>query len=166
MTRLVIGHDLFLFIAEETIFFSNPATTRSMASSKSSISTASLSFRACRAASFTTFARSPDESRRALGDGTQIHPGTQTHVLGVKPQNGFSSVQVEPIDEDLAVEPTRSQEGESRISGRFVAAGMITPRRESKPSISTNSWLSVCSVRHARPVGWPRVLCRARPVRR
>jgi hypothetical protein len=57
MTGLVIG-GFPSSVAEETIFLLQSATTRSMAS-KSSISTASLSFRAANsAASFTTFARS------------------------------------------------------------------------------------------------------------
>ena len=33
----------------------------------------------------------------------------------------------------------------SRTSGRFVAAMMMTPSLGSKPSISTRSWLRVCS---------------------
>ena len=40
--------------------------------------------------------------------------------------------------------PGRSRAGSS-VSGRLVAAMMMTPRLESKPSISTRSWLSVCS---------------------
>ena len=40
--------------------------------------------------------------------------------------------------------PARRSAG-SRTSGRFVAAMMITPLEESKPSISTRSWFSVCS---------------------
>src|SRR4051812_1878467 len=40
--------------------------------------------------------------------------------------------------------PGRSSAGSS-TSGRFVAAMMITPSLLSKPSISTRSWLSVCS---------------------
>src|SRR5438876_689363 len=40
--------------------------------------------------------------------------------------------------------PGRSNAG-SRMSGRFVAASRITPSLDSKPSISTSSWFSVCS---------------------
>jgi hypothetical protein len=40
--------------------------------------------------------------------------------------------------------PARSSAG-SRISGRLVAARMISPTELSKPSISVSSWLSVCS---------------------
>ena len=40
--------------------------------------------------------------------------------------------------------PGRSSAG-SRTSGRFVAAMRMTPPRTSKPSISTRSWLRVCS---------------------
>ena len=39
----------------------------------------------------------------------------------------------------------------SRTSGRFVAAITITPRFSSKPSISTNNWLSVCSLSSCPP---------------
>src|SRR4030095_1692576 len=40
--------------------------------------------------------------------------------------------------------PGRRSAG-SRTSGRFVAATRMTPSLLSKPSISTRSWLSVCS---------------------
>ena len=40
--------------------------------------------------------------------------------------------------------PGRTSAGSS-TSGRFVAAMMMTPFDESKPSISTRSWFSVCS---------------------
>jgi hypothetical protein len=87
-----------------------------MASSKSSISTASLSFRAAnRAASFTVREIGPDKSRRALGNGAQIHPGTANARAGHATANGFASVQVRPINKDLAIEPTRSQEGWDEI---------------------------------------------------
>ena len=40
--------------------------------------------------------------------------------------------------------PGRNSAG-SKISGRLVAAIRMTPSRSPKPSISTNSWLRVCS---------------------
>src|SRR5262245_13882729 len=55
--------------------------------------------------------------------------------------------------------PGRSSAG-SRTSGRFVAATMMTPSFDSKPSISTRSWFSVCSRSSCPP---PRPAPRWRP---
>ncbi len=54
--------------------------------------------------------------------------------------------------------PGRVSAGSS-TSGRFVAAMMITPSLDSKPSISTSSWLSVCS-RSSWPPPSPAPRCR------
>ena len=48
--------------------------------------------------------------------------------------------------------PGRSSAGSS-TSGRFVAAMMMTPLRESNPSISASSWFSVCSRSSWLPIG-------------
>ena len=55
--------------------------------------------------------------------------------------------------------PGRSR-AESRMSGRLVAAMMITPSLASKPSISTSSWFRVCSRSSWPP---PRPVPRWRP---
>ena len=55
--------------------------------------------------------------------------------------------------------PGRSSAG-SRMSGRLVAAITTTPASPPKPSISTSSWLSVCS-RSSLP--WPMPAPRLRP---
>jgi hypothetical protein len=47
--------------------------------------------------------------------------------------------------DDLAVEAARAQQRRVEHVGRLVAAMTITPALPSKPSISTSSWLSVCS---------------------
>ena len=49
------------------------------------------------------------------------------------------------VDHDLAVEAPGRSSAWSSTSGRLVAAMMMTPFEESKPSISARSWLSVCS---------------------
>src|SRR5207249_4118806 len=54
--------------------------------------------------------------------------------------------------------PGRKSAG-SRMSGRFVAARRMTPSFDSKPSISTSSWLSVCS-RSSCPPPSPAPRCR------
>ncbi len=54
--------------------------------------------------------------------------------------------------------PGRSSAG-SRTSGRLVAAIRMTPSFDSKPSISTSSWLSVCS-RSSWPPPSPAPRCR------
>ncbi len=56
--------------------------------------------------------------------------------------------------------PARSSAG-SRISGRLVAASRTSPLEVSKPSISTSSWLSVCSFSSCPPDRGPAP--RARP---
>gem|GEM_PF-628025 len=57
--------------------------------------------------------------------------------------------------------PGRRSAG-SRISGRLVAAMMITPELGSKPSISTRSWFRVCSRSSWPPTGLsPRAFPRA-----
>ena len=57
--------------------------------------------------------------------------------------------------------PGRKRAG-SRISGRLVAAMMMTPLLDSNPSISTKSWLSVCSRSSFPPITlMPRALPRA-----
>ena len=55
--------------------------------------------------------------------------------------------------------PGRSSAG-SRMSGRFVAAMTIMPSCVPKPSISTSSWFSVCSLSSCPP---PRPAPRCRP---
>src|SRR6187455_1556033 len=54
--------------------------------------------------------------------------------------------------------PGRRMAGSS-TSGRFVAAMMMTPSFDSKPSISTSSWFSVCS-RSSWPPPRPAPRCR------
>jgi hypothetical protein len=56
-----------------------------------------------------------------------------------------AALAVGAVDHDLAVEAARAQSAGSRMSGRFVAAMRMMLSFSSKPSISTRSWLSVCS---------------------
>ena len=124
-----------------------PAITRSIASSiaRSSI-TLPLSRAVSRAASFITFARSapvkpgvrlatcPKSTRRSIG-----LPAACTSRMRWRP---FISGASTPIWRSKR--PGRSRAGSS-TSGRLVAAITITLELPSKPSISTSSWLRVCS---------------------
>ena len=88
----------------------------------------------------------PHEAGRKARDLAEIDIGAQKHVSGMDLQDGFPSVYVRDGRPATCRSnlPGRKSAG-SRISGRFVAAMMITPLFDSKPSISTRSWLSVCS---------------------
>ena len=72
-------------------------------------------------------------------------PGASTHVRGRAPEDRLAPADVGPVDHHLAVEAAGPQQGRSSTSGRLVAAMMMTPLEESKPSISARSWFSVCS---------------------
>ena len=62
----------------------------------------------------------------------------ELETLGVHGQDGLATAQVGQVDEDLAVEATRAEQGASRTSERLVAPMTITPAWPSKPSISTS----------------------------
>src|SRR6266404_377639 len=128
-------------------FFSRPATTRSMASMKSAITTLSRSLRAASsAASFTTLARS-----------APTKPGVRAAIsLRSTSAPSFTSrewmrrISSRPLRSGRSTSTCRSNRpgrirAGSRISGRLVAASTISAVRASKPSISASIWFSVCS---------------------
>jgi hypothetical protein len=57
----------------------------------------------------------------------------------------LAAADIRQADHHLAVETARAQQRGVEHVGRLVAAMTITPSLASKPSISTSSWLSVCS---------------------
>jgi len=60
-------------------------------------------------------------------------------------QNPFAPPDIRSRHHNMAVKrPGRSNAG-SNTSGRLVAAMRMTPSLDSKPSISTSNWFSVCS---------------------
>ena len=126
---------------------SGPAITRSMASSHSFIEMLVSPRRAASsAASFRRLARSAPVKpgvRRARSDRSTSSPSglpfAWTARMASRPtRSGWSTTIWR------SKRPGRSSAG-SRMSGRFVAAIRMTPALTSKPSISTRSWLSVCS---------------------
>ena len=126
---------------------SGPAITRSTASFISSMPRRFLLRRAARiAASFTRFARSAPEKPGVCFATTSSEttdsrglPRTCTSSTARRPRtSGRSSVTCR------SKRPGRRSAG-SRMSGRFVAATTMTLELESKPSISTRIWFSVCS---------------------
>src|SRR6266568_23506 len=134
----------------------------SLARSKSSISTRRLFLRAAnRAASFTRLARSapdmPGVPRAMMSALTSGAIGTLrmcTSRICSRPRMSGSGTTTW-----RSKRPGRSSAG-SRTSGRLVAAMTITPVVPSNPSISTSSWLSVCSRSSLPP---PRPAPRWRP---
>ena len=86
------------------------------------------------------------EAGRAARQHGQIHVVRQRHLLGVHSQDLFAALHVRhgPPPPGGRSGPGRSSAGSS-TSGRLVAAIRITPSLDSKPSISTSNWLSVCS---------------------
>src|SRR4030095_5090515 len=126
---------------------SAPIMILSLARSSSSIVTVRRVARAANnAASFTRFARSAPEKPgvpRAMMFGfTSSASGSLrmcTLRICSRPRTSGSGTTTW-----RSKRPGRSSAG-SRTSGRLVAAMTITPSLPSKPSISTSSWLSVCS---------------------
>ena len=127
--------------------FWGPAMTRSMASSSCGWP---ISFRFIRAASsaasLRTLARSAPEKpgvrlateSRSMSLARGL-PTACTWRMWERPVRSGASTEIW-----RSKRPGRSNAGSS-TSGRFVAAIRITPPRTSKPSISTSSWLRVCS---------------------
>ena len=127
---------------------SGPAITRSIASSSSCTPIAVASRRvASSAASFTRFARSapvkPGGAAREHVEVDVVRERLTSRVctarIASRPSRSGRSTTIW-----RSKRPGRSSAG-SRMSGRFVDASRITPLFASKPSISTRSWLSVCS---------------------
>ena len=126
---------------------SGPAMTRSIDSSRKSLVIARLSLRAVSSAdSLITLARSAPEKpgvRRATESrstsGENGLPLACTRRIALRPSMSGASTAI-----CRSNRPGRSSAG-SRMSGRLVAAIRITPPLVSKPSISTSSWLRVCS---------------------
>src|SRR6266571_4307241 len=141
---------------------SAPMTILSLARSKSSMSTRRLFLRAAKsAASLTRLARSAPEKpgvpRAMISALTSGATGTFlmcTNRICSRPRISGSGTTT--CRSNL---PGRKSAGSS-TSGRLVAAMTITPVVPSKPSISTRSWLSVCSRSSLPP---PRPAPRSRP---
>ena len=130
-----------------------PSITLSFASSKSSIVTIFLFFLAAiKAASFTILAKSAPEKPGVdlamaivLTDlSILIFLVWTFKILSLPIMSGVGTTTC------LSNLPGLSKAG-SRTSGLLVAATIITPSLASKPSISTNSWLRVCSLSSLPP---------------
>ena len=126
---------------------STPIRTLSLASSKSYCSTA---FRFCRAAlraaSLTMFARSAPENPGVPRAKTERSTSSASGILRVCTRRISSRPRTSGrlTTTRRSKRPGRSNAGSS-TSGRLVAAIKMTPSFDSKPSISTRSWFSVCS---------------------
>lgn len=138
-----------------------PAITRSIDSSRESLEIARCSLRAVSSAdSLITLARSAPLKpgvRRATASrstsGVNGLPLACTRRIALRPSMSGASTGI-----CRSKRPGRSSAG-SRMSGRLVAAIRMTPPLTSKPSISTRSWLSVCS-RSSWPPPMPAPRCR------
>ena len=126
---------------------SAPSITLSLAASKSPMSTVLRSRReASKAASLTKFSKSAPESPgvpcATFCKSTSGSSGTlRTWTLSTpsRPRTSGRSTTTR-----RSKRPGRNSAGSS-TSGRLVAAMRMTPSLDSKPSISTRSWLRVCS---------------------
>src|SRR6266566_5180160 len=126
---------------------SAPIMTLSLACSNSAIETERLPRRAAiSAASLTRLARSAPEKpgvpRAMIRASTSEASGTlriwTLRIFSRPTTSGFGTTTWR------SNRPGRSSAGSS-TSGRLVAAMMMTPLEVSNPSISTSSWLRVCS---------------------
>ncbi len=124
-----------------------PIRTLSLANSKSAMETFSLSSRAARStASLTRFSMSAPEKpgvpRARMAKSTSSPMGVlrvcTCRIISRPLMSGRGTTTCR------SNRPGRSRAG-SRTSGRFVAETRMTPSLDSNPSISTRSWLSVCS---------------------
>ena len=79
------------------------------------------------------------KTRSKGGDLAEVHIGAQEHILGMDLQDCFSAVYIRAVNQDLPVNSPGTSKAGSRISGRLVAAMMMTPLFDSNPSISTRS---------------------------
>ena len=126
---------------------SGPIITLSLASSSSSMPTTRLLRRAAiSAASLTRFARSAPEKP---GVPRAITFGSTSSDSGTSRRWTFR-IFSRPVMSGLGTVTWRSKRpgrssALSSTSARLVAAMMMMPSLASKPSISTRSWLSVCS---------------------
>ena len=95
-----------------TRFFSRPATSRSIADSKSFGPTAVLSLRAASsAASLTRLARSaPAKPAVRAATILQIHVGRDLHALGVDAEDLLAAVDVGLVDQHLAIEAAGAEQ--------------------------------------------------------
>src|SRR5712692_8202803 len=161
MAALVIGGGALLGLGDDHGAPLHPISTLSLAFSKSIISTTFLSWRAASsAASFTRLARSAPEKPEVP------RARTMRSTLGASGMRRAWTRRISsrPLTSGRATttcrskRPGRSRAG-SRTSGRLVAAMRMTPSLVSKPSISTRSWLRVCS-RSSWPPPSPAPRCR------
>ena len=86
-----------------------------------------------------------DHPWRAARDVFEIDVSGELHFAGVHLEDGVAAGAVGPVDEDLPVEASRAQQRAVQNLGPVGRARTMMPSRESKPSISTSSWFSVCS---------------------
>ena len=122
--------------------------TTSILSSKSAwVANLRPSLTARRAASLTILASSAPEAPEAIRaillkstlSATLILRACTFRISSLPFRSGSST------GTRLSKRPGRNSAG-SRLSGRLVAARMITPLLPSNPSISVNSWFNVCSL--------------------
>ena len=85
------------------------------------------------------------EARRELGHLGEVHVAADGLVLAVHLQDLLAALHVGRVHHDLAVEAAGAQQGGVEHVGAVRGGDRHTGRCSPKPSISTSSWLSVCS---------------------
>ena len=144
---------------------SSPPMTRSMASSRSGMPTASLPLRAARrAASLMMLARSAPAIPGVRAAITCRSTSAASFTLRACTRRMASRPRTSGLSTTTwrSKRPARKRAWSS-TSGRLVAAMMMTPLDESNPSISARIWLSVCS-RSSCPPRKPVVPARLLPM--
>src|SRR5262249_7140519 len=100
------------------------------------------------------------EAGGLAGKHLDVHVLGDRHPTGVQAALAPAALHVRRRHDDGPSEAARRESAGSSTSGRLVAAIRMTPSLVSKPSISTRSWLSVCSRSSCPP---PRPAPRWRP---
>ena len=149
VAALVVGDDRLLRSDMTGFLRSGPAITRSMASSHLAMADVLAGRRAGeqRGLVHEVGEVGAGEARGAAGEHVEVDTSAVERLaLGVHVEDRLAALEVGAVDDDLAVEAPGPQqrrvEDVGPVGGRDAGS---RPRSASKPSISTSSWLSVCS---------------------
>ena len=82
---------------------------------------------------------------RGPRDGGEVQVRRVADLGRVHAQDVLAALEVRQLHGHAPVKAARAQQRGVQLSGRLVAARMMTPFVVSKPSISVRSWLRVCS---------------------
>ena len=144
------------------VFFSGPAITRMIPSSSSTCVISRLPLRAVEQGGLVDQVGQvgAGEARGLAGERVDVDLLGQRLAAGVDLEDLRAALAVGAVDDDLAVEAARAQQRRVEDVGPVGGGDEMMLSFISKPSISTSSWLSVCSRSSCPP---PRPAPRWRP---